>query len=112
VQEPHFVWAVDGHEKLKRNGFEIYACIDAYSRDIIWIYVGISAGTAVSVGRQYLRAIREAGIVSCYIQADCGKETEQMAYCPFCLSDMNEPGLAFENCFMYSTSTANQRIES
>jgi hypothetical protein len=59
-----------------------------------------------------LRAIREAGIVSCYIQADCGKETEQMAYCPFRLSDMNEPGLAFENCFMYSTSTANQRIES
>ena len=57
VPGPNYIWSVDGHEKLKPYGIEIYACIDAYSRYIIWIYVGISAGTAVSVGRQYLSTI-------------------------------------------------------
>ena len=33
---------------------EIYAAIDVYSRYVIWIYVGVSGMTAVSVLRQYL----------------------------------------------------------
>src|SRR5438067_109121 len=40
VPGPNFVWSVDGYEKLSQYGFQIYACIDAFSRYIIWIYVG------------------------------------------------------------------------
>jgi hypothetical protein len=112
VRGPNFIWSVDGHEKLKPYGFEIYACIDAYSRYIVWIYVGISAGTAVSVGQQYLNAVRETGVIPHYIRSDCGKETSQLAYAHFRLSDSNEPSCPFEKCYMYGTSTANQRIES
>ena len=32
VKGPNRVWSVDGHDKLKEYGFEIYAVTDAYSR--------------------------------------------------------------------------------
>lgn len=35
VPGPNFLWCLDGYEKLKRYGFQVYACIDAYSRCII-----------------------------------------------------------------------------
>ena len=41
VPGPNFVWSLDGYMKLSPYGIEIYASIDAYSRYIIWIYVGI-----------------------------------------------------------------------
>ena len=44
--------------KLQPYGIEVYAAIDAYSRYIIWIYVGISARTQVSVVRQYLDTVK------------------------------------------------------
>lgn len=40
VDGPNAVWSVDGYEKLANWGIQIYAAIDAYSRYIIWFYVG------------------------------------------------------------------------
>ncbi|KAM4060319.1 hypothetical protein HRG_014236 [Hirsutella rhossiliensis] len=40
VPGPNYQWCIDGHDKLKAYGFEIYAAIDAYSRNIIWFYIG------------------------------------------------------------------------
>ena len=39
---PDHLWSIDGHDKPRRWGIEIYGAIDAYSRRIIWLYVGIS----------------------------------------------------------------------
>ena len=52
IKGPNRVLSVDGHDKLSRFGFEIYRTIDAYSRYIVWRYVGISNRTAVSVNKQ------------------------------------------------------------
>jgi len=41
VKGPNRVWSVDGHNKLKDFGFEIYRIIDGYSRFIINIYIGL-----------------------------------------------------------------------
>jgi len=46
--------AINGHDKLRRWGIEIYAAIDAYSRRIQWIHVGIINRAQVAVARQYL----------------------------------------------------------
>jgi hypothetical protein len=54
VPGPNFIWLIDGYLKLAPYGIEIYAAIDAYSRYIIWVYVGISSCTAVSVLHQFL----------------------------------------------------------
>ncbi|RPA73771.1 hypothetical protein BJ508DRAFT_313480 [Ascobolus immersus RN42] len=39
VPGPNRVWSIDGHDKLSHFGFEIYGCIDAYSRCIMWCFV-------------------------------------------------------------------------
>jgi hypothetical protein len=49
VPGPNFLWCIDGYEKLKKFGFQVYAAVDAYSRYIIWIYIGRSATIAISV---------------------------------------------------------------
>ena len=58
---PNDVWYIDGYMKLEPFGIEIYATIDGYSRYIVWIYVGITARTAVSVLRQATNAFQERG---------------------------------------------------
>ncbi|KAL8799618.1 MAG: hypothetical protein Q9182_005749 [Xanthomendoza sp. 2 TL-2023] len=50
-QGPSYLWSVDGHCNLQDFGFEIYAAIDSYSREIIWIYCGVSGLTGISVAR-------------------------------------------------------------
>jgi hypothetical protein len=47
--------------KLTPYGIEIYAAIDAYSRYVVWIYVGVSGMIAVSVVRQYLNTVKNIG---------------------------------------------------
>jgi hypothetical protein len=48
VPEPDWLWCLDGHDKLVRYGIEIYGSVDAYSRKIVWFYVGVSNRTQVS----------------------------------------------------------------
>jgi hypothetical protein len=46
VPGPDYIWLIDGHDKLSLFGIDIYVCIDAYSRAIIWVYIGISNRTS------------------------------------------------------------------
>ncbi|KAL6405412.1 integrase core domain protein [Ilyonectria robusta] len=79
VPGPNYQWCIDGHDKLKAYGFEIYAAIDAYSRNIVWFYIGHSATTALSVLKQYLAACDAYGLRPWYLQADRGSETPLVA---------------------------------
>ncbi|KAI8940778.1 hypothetical protein NX059_002044 [Plenodomus lindquistii] len=112
VNGPNWCWSIDGHEKIKPYGIEIYACIDAYSRYVIWAYVGITAGTSLSVLHQYLYTVEESGFTPQFIRSDCGVETGQISYAHFMLSKANDPDITWEQCYMHGTSTSNQRIEA
>lgn len=72
IQGPNRVLSIDGHDKLSRFGFEIYGAIDAYSRYIVWCYIGISNRTAVSVNKQYLRFVRNTMHIPQVIRSDKG----------------------------------------
>lgn len=120
---PDFCWSVDGHEKLGKNfGIEIYGAIDAHSRRLIWLYVGVSARTQVAVAKQYARVVREYNWVPRYIRSDRGVETPIMADLHCSLSRANKVAegmteadanqLPLGKCYLYGKSTANQRIES
>jgi hypothetical protein len=61
--------------KLTPYGIEIYVTIDAYSRYVVWIYVGVSEMTAISVVRQYLNAVKNIGYHTQVIRSDYGSET-------------------------------------
>jgi hypothetical protein len=52
---------MDGYMKVWPFGIEIYAAIDGYSCFILWIYVGISTRTAISVYKQIIDAVLSFG---------------------------------------------------
>ncbi|KAL8739553.1 MAG: hypothetical protein Q9190_007654 [Brigantiaea leucoxantha] len=112
VPGPDWLWSVDGYDKLKPFGIEIYACIDAYSRYIVWLYIGTSNSTQLSCLRQYLDTIKELNRQPRFIRSDRGAETVQLADAHFNLQHSQEPDLDFQDCYIYGTSTANQRIEA
>jgi hypothetical protein len=112
VPGPNYLWSVDGHCKLEHWGIEIYAAIDAYSRYVIWIYVGISSRTAVSVLKQYTDTLETNGVFPQVLRSDRGVETPLVAAAHHEFMRRHRPDASFDGCFRYGTSTANQRIES
>jgi hypothetical protein len=81
-------------------------------RFITWIYVGISARTAVAVLASYLDHITETGILPHTIRSDRGSETHMMANAHMQMHLALDPEKDLNSVFWYGTSTANQRIES
>jgi hypothetical protein len=122
VPGPDWLWCLDGHDKLARYGIEIYGSVDAYSRKIIWFYVGVSNRTQVSVLHQYLHTIKTLGYCPNYLRTDRGRETPMMAdahyylYHTACLHDDTISDEAFDNicfadCYLFGKSTGNVKIE-
>jgi len=112
VPGPNYVWSIDGHCKLDHWGFQIYAAIDAYSRFVIWVYVGISSHTAKSVLRQYVNAVAQKKVVPHILRSDRGVETTMIAAAHYELRKCHDPEMTIGRCYRYGTSTANQRIEA
>lgn len=112
VPGPNYIWSMDGYLKLVSYGIEVYAAIDAYSRYIIWIYVGISSRTAVSVLRQFLDVLETTKQQPRFVRSDRGVETILMAEAQHKLQQSRHPETQISECYLYGTSTANQRIES
>ncbi|PWY70881.1 hypothetical protein BO94DRAFT_560538 [Aspergillus sclerotioniger CBS 115572] len=112
VPGPDHIWSVGGYMKLEPYGIQIYAAIDAYSRYIIWVYVGIDTRTSVSIVRQYLDAVHERKIICNKICSDHGSETSLLAKAHCYLRRAYEPGIEATECYIFGSSTANQRIEA
>jgi hypothetical protein len=118
---PDHLWCLDGHDKLAQYGIEIYAAVDAYSRKIIWFYVGNSNRTQLSVLRQYLLAVKARGLCPSFIRTDKGTETIMLADAHFSLfteaalaehwPDEEYDSLRITDCYVYGPSTRNVRIE-
>jgi hypothetical protein len=118
---PDYLWCLDGHDKLAQYGIEIYAAVDAYSRKIIWFYVGNSNRTQLSVLRQYLVAVKARGLCPSFIRTDKGTETIMLADAHFSLfteaalaehwPDEEYDSLRITDCYIYGPSTRNVRVE-
>lgn len=112
VPGPNWCWSMDGHDKLKPYGIGIYACIDTYSRYVLWIYVGIGNTTQITVLQQYLDCLKLTKTQPRFIRTDRGVETTMMAGCHYELQLYKQADLKFNQCYLYGTSTGNIRIES
>ncbi|KAG6065243.1 hypothetical protein E4U32_007591 [Claviceps aff. humidiphila group G2b] len=128
VSGPNFFWCLDGYEKLSQFGFQVYACIDAYSRCIIWLYCGRSATTALSTLKQYLRTVKTLGMRPLLTRTDRGRETPLFVMAQAMLAAANPITVTYEDvngnertftqgnrmssCHHYGPSTQNVRIES
>ena len=109
------MWSLDGYCKFERVGIQIYAAVDTYSRCIIWVYCGISARTEFSVKRQYCDILRDDYALPKILRTDHGTETGMLAATHYELSNAARTNtakdIAFLDCYLFGTSTANQRIE-
>jgi hypothetical protein len=112
VPGPNFLWSIDGYMKLQPYGIEIYASIDAYSRYIIWIYVGITARTEVSVLKQFLDVLEVSGVQSQVVRSDRGAETVLLAEAHHAFRRSYDPDIPLKDCYFYGSSVFNQRIET
>jgi hypothetical protein len=112
IKGPGRYWSVDGHDKLSYYGFQIYGIIDAYSRMIIGVFVGISNRTQIAILKFYLLCIREQGYFPKKLRADKGWETLLMAVAQVELRrSVKGHDLPWKKAFTYGPSTKNQRIE-
>ncbi|KAI0121505.1 hypothetical protein F4776DRAFT_219948 [Hypoxylon sp. NC0597] len=127
VPGPNYVWSMDGHMKLRFAGFEIYACIDAYSRKILWCNVSRSNSLPMNVLNQYLLTIKRLGFRPWLTRTDHGIETPLMAMAQFQLAMYNKPtiivtdpdgvdrvrvqGYVFWDSHRWGTSRQNRKIE-
>lgn len=98
-------------DKLSDFGFEICGFIDAYSRYILRIYVGVSNRTAVSVQKQDLEMVKQYGFLQ-PIPSDKGTATVLMAEYQLRLRRQQKPDLKFDQAYAYKSSTKNQPIEA
>ena len=89
---PNYIWSIDAYCKLAHWGIEVYACIDAYSRYIIWGHVGHTAQTQRSVALQYLDTIRALERLPLIIRSDHGVETGMIAGAHYWLSAASTEG--------------------
>lgn len=112
VPGPNHIWSIDGYMKLAPYGIEIYAAIDAYSRYIIWVYVGITSRTAVSVLRQFLDVLQFTPKTPRFMRSDRGTEIILLAEAHHKLQWSRNPEISISDYYLYGTSTANQRIEA
>jgi hypothetical protein len=112
VKGPNRVWSIDWRDKLSRFGFEIYGCIDAYSRYIIWCYVGHSNRTQISVCKQYLETVCTMGKFPKLIRSDMGRELALLCASHLSLRRTDKPDLPFLKADIFGTSTKNQPIEA
>ena len=85
------MWSIDAYCKLEGWGIQIYAAIDAYSRHIIWAYVGITGRTQISTLAQYLATLQAVNVLPEIVRSDRGRETFRLADAHFFLSQLAQP---------------------
>jgi hypothetical protein len=119
---PNYLWSIDGHSKLSPYGIDIYGAVDGYSRRLIWLYIGVSNQTQVSIAKQYLAAVEDHGIRPQFIRSDRGIEVDMLIDIQYnfyrstevissrCLPQ-DVDNLPTTGCALLGKSTANQRIE-
>ena len=102
---PNDVWHCDGYDKLKPFGFPIHACIDGWSRKILWLYVTRSNNLPQNIAAYYLETVRQLRGCPMKLVTDLGTENGIMASLQsFFRDDIHS--------HRYVPSPRNQRIEA
>ena len=76
---PNYVWHLDGYDKLKPFGFAIHACIDGYSRKVLWLSLLQSSKDPKLVCHLFTDYLRSLGGVPRKIMGDRGTENVHYA---------------------------------
>ena len=109
---PNYTWHLDGYDKLKQFGFPIHACIDGYSRKILWLRVSETNNDPKVVASFYVNYVKETKFTARLIRTDRGSENVNICGIQRFFRRLHPDSFAHRKSFQYGTSTANQRIEA
>ena len=102
---PNDTWHCDGYDKLKPFGFPVHACIDGWSRKVLWLHVTRSNNSPHNIAAYYLDAVELLGGCPRKLRTDLGTENGIMASLQsFFQNDLHS--------HRYVPSPRNQRIEA
>ncbi|POW23116.1 hypothetical protein PSHT_00539 [Puccinia striiformis] len=111
---PNHVWAIDGHDKLKKFGITVYGVVDAWSRQILGLYVHVTNNDPRHIGVYFLKLVSKIGGVPLKVTADYGTETIDVSMYQMKLSH-EFAGITLEQAtkrMHHTKSTRNQKIEA
>jgi hypothetical protein len=106
---PNFVWHVDGYDKLKPYGICISACIDGYSRKILWLKAYKTNNDPRIIAGYFLETVREHHGCPRALRGDFGTENVIMRDIQ---RFFHRDESASHESYLEGASTSNQRIES
>ena len=109
LQGPNFIWHIDGCDKLKPLGFAMDGATDGYSCKILWLKVLPSNNNPKIIGSLYLNYVIQSKVTPKIIRADRGNENTVVAGLQRYFLRSTDSG---NSCFMFGSSSANQRIEA
>ena len=131
---PNYMWSLDSYMKMEYVSIQIYECVDAFSRQLQWLYIGHSGKTQISVILQFLDHLQNIEYGPEILRTDFKKETPMLADAHYSLrmannshrdrqqsrllpyrnhgADGNGVELRLEHCYYYGKSTRNLAVET
>ncbi|KAJ5143195.1 uncharacterized protein N7515_001982 [Penicillium bovifimosum] len=109
---PNLTWHVNYYNKLANFGFRIHAEIDAYSRYVLWIHIGVEAHTAVGVLKNHLETVSSKKRQPRTLRSDLESEVPLLADVHFALRRTTEPDVQRDTCCAPGRAADTHRIES
>jgi len=111
VPGPNYMRCIDGHLKFREYGIGIYAMVDAYSRYVVAVFVGLSVTTGVSIVKRMVDVLESTGIRPEFFRSDRGTETTLLANAQLQFERYEDPDCSLSECFKYGGSKSNSRVE-
>ena len=111
---PDDTWHLDQHDKLKSYGFPLHACIDGYSRKILWLLVVPSNNNPVIITDIYLQCVKALHGCPLVTRSDYGTENFRVAAAQRMFASYQVPvgDNSWIEAHRFGSSTSNSRIES
>jgi hypothetical protein len=105
---PDFLWHIDGYDKLKPFGFACHACIDGYSRNVLWLHVAVTNNQPSIIAGYFVDCVKAFGGCLTIVRGDRGTENGIVAAIQRMLRHECTHAFSGEKAFLYGPSTANQ----
>lgn len=108
----NFLWHIDGNDKLNPYGIAVHACIDGFSRYIVWLEAWSTNKDAKLVANYYWSAVSQRQGCPSRVRADKGTENVVIEDMQKFLRRNHDDEFSGNKSFIYGTSQHNQRVEA